>query len=113
MIEKDVEIKSVDSWQEEEILNLYRLAGWWNDYDDISEINSIIKNSFVFLVAYDKNIKKTVGMARLLSDGVSDAYVQDVYVIEDYRKSGLGKKLIKFLIECCKNKGIYLSLIHI
>jgi len=106
MENKDVEVMSVDSWDEKEIMDLYKSAGWWEEYDEISEIKTIIKNSCVFVVAYDKNLKKAVGMARLLSDGVSDAYIQDVYVIEDYRKIGLGTKLIIFLIKFCKKKGI-------
>ena len=45
-------------------------------------------------------------MGRVLSDGVSDAYIQDLVVLPEYRKKGIGKKLITDLIQYCKSKNI-------
>ena len=45
-------------------------------------------------------------MGRIISDGFSDAYIQDVVVLPKYQKKGIGGKLIKFLIEYCLSKGI-------
>lgn len=106
MNDVDVQIMSVKSWDEEEILYLYKSAGWWKESDNKSLINFLIKNSCIFVIAVDKKNKKTVGMGRLLSDGVSDAYIQDVFVLEDYRELGIGKKLIIFLLEYCRKHHI-------
>ena len=45
-------------------------------------------------------------MGRIISDGVSDAYLQDIVILPGYRGKGIGKKLIKFLLDHCLSKGI-------
>jgi ribosomal protein S18 acetylase RimI-like enzyme len=45
-------------------------------------------------------------MGRILSDGVSDAYIQDLVVLPEYRKKGVGKQLVKKLVEYCHSKNI-------
>lgn len=104
MKEKNIEIKIVDSWPADEIVELYKVGGWWRDSYDPSGIKHLIKGSFAFAVAVHKN--KAVGMGRLLSDGVSDAYIQDLVVLPEYRSKGLGKEIVKTLVEYCKSKGI-------
>ena len=71
-----------------------------------SEINSLISSSYVFAIVYDTKIKKAVGMGRVISDGRSDAYIQDTIIKPDYRNKGIGKKLVKKLIEYCLESGI-------
>lgn len=41
---------------------------------------------------------RTVGYARAVSDGVSDAYLADVYVHADHRGRGLGIALVALLV---------------
>jgi len=40
-----------------------------------------------------------VGFCRAVSDGVSLAYLADVYVVPDYQGRGLGKRLVQVMIE--------------
>ncbi len=40
-----------------------------------------------------------VGFARALSDGVALAYLADVYVLEGHRGRGLGRALLRAMIE--------------
>lgn len=101
-----IEVKFVKSWQEEEIINLYKAGGWWKENYDKSGIKYLIKGSFCFAVVIDKKTKKTIGMGRVLSDGVSDGYIQDLVVLPEYRRKGIGKKLITTLIQYCKSKNI-------
>jgi GNAT superfamily N-acetyltransferase len=102
----DVYIKIVKNWSSQDIVKLYKAGGWWKDYYDSSGIPSLIHGSFAFAVAVDKITNETIGMARVLSDSVSDAYIQDVVVLPGYRKAGVGKKLILKLIDFCKKRGI-------
>jgi len=102
----NIEIKIVDDWPEDEIVNLYKTGGWWKDHYDKSGIKHLIKGSFVFAIVIDKKTGKTIGMGRVLSDGVSDAYIQDLVVLPAYRKKGIGKKLVKKLTDYCKSKNI-------
>ena len=45
-------------------------------------------------------------MGRLISDGVSDAYIQDLIILDEYRGLGLGKKLVNYLVSYCKKNKI-------
>jgi len=106
MNNQEIEIKLVDSWQESEIINLYKAGGWWKDYYDSSRINDMITGSFAFAVAVIKKSDKAVGMGRVISDGVSDAYIQDLVVLPEFQDTGIGKKIVKKLLEHCLSKKI-------
>ena len=54
----------------------------------------------------DEKTGKTIGMGRVLSDGTSDAYIQDLVILPEYRNKGIGKKLVKKLTHYCKSKKI-------
>ena len=105
-IDKNIEIKIVDNWSENDIVDLYKAGGWWKETYNSSEINKLIKGSFVFVVVINNKLNKAIGMGRILSDGISDAYFQDLIILPEYRGKGLGKKLVKFLLKFCLSKGI-------
>jgi GNAT superfamily N-acetyltransferase len=106
MEKKQIEIRLVDSWPEDEIVELYKAAGWWKDSYDRAGIPQLIVGSFVFAVAVDKKTEKAIGMGRVLSDSVSDAYIQDLVILPAYRGENIGKKLVHALIDHCFSKGI-------
>ena len=106
MKENQIEIKFVDFWNEDEIVELYKAGGWWKDYYDPSGLKNLIKGSFAFAVAIDKSSGKAIGMGRLISDGVSDAYIQDLVVLPKYRDRGIGRQLVKVLLDHFLSKGI-------
>lgn len=107
MIDKNIEIKFVKNWSEDDIVKLYKAGGWWKEHYDKSALKSLIQGSFAFAVVIDNKNNKTIGMGRILSDGISDAYIQDLVILPEYRKKGIGKKLVKKLIRYCKLKKIY------
>lgn len=41
-----------------------------------------------------------VGFARAVSDGVALAYLADVYVLPEHQGRGLGKELVREMVEC-------------
>ena len=106
MAKNQTEIRLVSSWPEDEIILLYKAGGWWKDSYDKTEIPQLISGSFTFAVAIDQKTGKSIGMGRVLSDGISDAYIQDVVVLAPYRGQNLGKKIVQILIEFCVSKGI-------
>jgi ribosomal protein S18 acetylase RimI-like enzyme len=106
MNNQNIHIKIVDSWSENDIVNLYKAGGWWKDYYNPAGLKNMIKGSFAFAVAIEKKSNKAIGMGRVLSDGVSDAYIQDLVVLPEYRNSGIGKQLAKTLLDFCLSKKI-------
>ena len=96
----------VRSWQERQIVDLYRDAGWWKEEMDASKINDLIRGSFLFAVAIDISTGRSVGMGRVISDGIADGYIQDLVVLEDWRSWGVGKMILNRLLEECKFRKI-------
>jgi GNAT superfamily N-acetyltransferase len=50
-------------------------------------------------VMFARDGDRVVGMARLLSDGVCNAYLVDVWTASDYRRQGVGSAMIARLLE--------------
>ena len=106
MVNQNIDIKLVDSWAEKEIVALYKSAGWWKDSCDPSGIKKLIEGSFVFAVVVDSASGKAIGMGRILSDGVSDAYLQDLVILPQYRRKGIGRTLVEVLLDYCLSRRI-------
>ena len=112
MSEDNIEIRFVENWPEDDIVKLYKSGGWWKDSYDKSRLKDLIKGSFAFAVIIDKNTNQTIGMGRAISDGINDAYIQDLIILPEYRKKGIGRKLVGALVDYCHSKGIkWISLI--
>ena len=106
MQKNQTEIRLVNSWPEDEIVLLYKAGAWWKDIYDKAGIPQLIAGSFAFAVAIDQKTGKSIGMGRVLSDGISDAYIQDLVVLASYRGQNLGKKIVQILIDFCISMGI-------
>jgi GNAT superfamily N-acetyltransferase len=116
LINKDlpsgIEIRLVDTWPEQELVELYRTGGWWLEHYDPAGIPSLVKGSYAFAVAIEKRSGKAVGMGRAISDGVSDAYIQDVVVLKEWRGKGIGLGIVNTILNyCLGNKLHWIGLI--
>jgi aralkylamine N-acetyltransferase len=90
-----------------QIVDLYRAQGWWQTGDGESPqfIPKLIAGSHCFVVAV--NGEDIVGMGRAISDGVSDAYIQDLTVRSDCRKRGVGRRILQDLLERLHADGLH------
>ena len=88
-----------------EVLALYRAAGWFAQDDPAPQLDAMITNSFAVSAAFDP-AGRLLGMARALSDGVSDAYILDVVVRPEHRRQGIGRRLVSALAEHLATFGI-------
>lgn len=86
-------------------LALYRAAGWFGPSDPAPELDAMIANSFAVSAAFD-SAGRLAGMARALSDGVSDAYILDVVVDPARRSQGIGRTIVKHLADHLASCGI-------
>ena len=103
----DIELQIVKSTDPSDILSLYRHAGWWQTDENphyLEMVKQIVEQTYCFVIA--RNADGIVGMGRAISDGVSDAYIQDVTVHSDYRGQGIGKAIIGKLIEHLQQNGL-------
>ncbi len=95
---------SVDGAGQEDLAELYRLAGWIGREEDGGFLRKAVAGSTLFCAAFDGG--RIVGCGRAISDGVSDAYLQDIVVHPDWRKQGLGGKIVRFLIGRLRERGV-------
>ncbi|MBP2132891.1 ribosomal protein S18 acetylase RimI-like enzyme [Methanomicrobium sp. W14] len=102
----EIEVRFVKDWPEDEIVNLYREGKWWDESWKSDGISDLIKGSFIFAIAIDMKTKTAVGMGRIISDGVSDGYIQDLVIKKDFRSKGIGRKLLNSLVEEARSGGL-------
>jgi len=74
---------------------------WWKEEYDPKELPQLILGSFLFVVAVDMKTGRAIGMGRVISDGVSDGYIQDLVVLPEYRKTGIGSRIVSVLVKKC------------
>ena len=86
--------KNIDK---QSILNLYNDAGWIAYTKDPKTLFKGIENSYYVLSAWDKN--KLVGLMRVVSDGCTILYIQDILVLKEYKRQGIGTTLINETIK--------------
>jgi ribosomal protein S18 acetylase RimI-like enzyme len=60
-------------------------------------------------VAIARDGERVVGMARLLSDGVCNAYALDVWTKSAYRRQGVARRMMQLLIDAVPGQHIGLQ----
>ena len=102
----NVTYEAVKTAPVEDVVALYKSAGWWQESPEARKIiPGMILGSFCFMVVRTDE-GRTIGMGRVISDGCSDAYIQDVVVLKEYRGSGIGRELILRLTKVCEEQKI-------
>jgi len=78
------------------IIHGFLKNAYWSPGIAREVVQRAIDNSLCFGVYKDK---KQVGFARVVSDCTKFAYLADVFVLDDYRKQGLGKWLMDCILK--------------
>lgn len=86
----------------ESIKELLSKSYWGNDRS-IDVIEKSIVNSDCYGVYYEKEL---VGFARVVTDFATVYWLCDVIVDEDHRGKGIGKDLVKSIVESDEYKGL-------
>ena len=86
-----------------EAAELYVEAGWMDSIDP-DAVASMLKGTFAISAAFHNG--RLIGFMRALSDGVSDAYMLDLIVRKEYRKQGIGRKILEQLANFLKQRGV-------
>lgn len=100
-------IQEYKGYHEEEILSLYKSVGWTNYTDHPEMLKNAYANSLKILGAYqnkndqnenDEN-KKLLGIIRVVGDGHSVVFIQDLLVYPEYQRQGIGTALQKQILQ--------------
>ena len=97
----EIEYQMVDTAPVESIVELYKAGGWWlENQANRDRIQGMIRGSFCFMIARSEE-GRIIAMGRVISDGASDAYIQDVVVLPSHRRQGIGGEIIQRLTRHC------------
>ncbi|WP_431801440.1 GNAT family N-acetyltransferase [Microbacterium sp. bgisy203] len=72
---------------------------YWGRQRSRSDVDAQIAGAWRVVGAYCADTGALVGFARAVSDGVSFAYLADVFVREEHRGHDLGKRLISRMVD--------------
>ncbi|MBP3972606.1 GNAT family N-acetyltransferase [Bacillus sp. WL1] len=87
-----------------ELLALYESLGWNSLKLTVNELEQMCKQSWYAIYVFDDN--KLVGMGRVISDGVITGIICGVGVLPKYQSSGIGKEIVKQLIQHCEQNKV-------
>ena len=81
----------------DQILNLYANVGWTAYTKDPDLLERAITKSLKLWTLWDDD--QVIGLGRVVGDGESIIYIQDLLVLDNYQKMGLGTRLIQAILE--------------
>ena len=85
----------------EDVLHLYQAVGWTNYTNQPQMLEQALPHSLAVYLAFDG--EKIVGLIRLVGDGFSSVFVQDLIVLPSYQRQGIGSALMKEALEDYKD----------
>lgn len=70
------------------------------------QLQESFENSYAAVIAYAS--ERIIGIARVLSDGVCNAYIVDVWTLSAYRRRGIARTMMKILLAKLAGQHVYL-----
>jgi ribosomal protein S18 acetylase RimI-like enzyme len=97
----EITYQVVQKIERDSLLDLYNNAGWTAYTDRPEELENAIKNSLYVLIAMDRD--KLIGLIRIVGDGLTIVYIQDILVRKNYKRNNIGTKLMTQALERFKD----------
>ena len=88
-----IKITKESSVSIDDVLHLYQAVGWTNYTNQPQMLAQALSHSLATYLARDG--EKIVGLVRLVGDGFSSVFVQDLIVLPSYQRQGIGSNLMK------------------
>ena len=92
----------------DQVIELYDNAGLPRPTNDKERMEQMFENSNLIITAWDNEL--LVGVSRSITDWVWACYLSDLAVRGDYKKMGIGRKLISLTKEKVGNQSMVLLL---
>lgn len=78
-----------------DLIKLYEDAGWTNYTSHPEMLIPAYEHSLAVISAWDN--ERLIGTIRVVGDGYSIIYIQDLLVIKEYQRRGIGSTLLKMV----------------
>ena len=92
-----MEIREYKIFNEAEILRLYRSVGWTAYTDHLEVLQKGFEKSMLTLAAYEGD--QLLGIIRAVGDGHTIVFVQDILVLPEYQRKGIGTALLQAMLD--------------
>ncbi len=92
-----MQIRDYTDFRADEILPLYEAAGWVNYTRRSGRLAEAFRRSLCVLAAWEDG--RPVGILRAVGDGVTVVFIQDILVLPEYQRRGIGSALLRTLLE--------------
>lgn len=80
-----------------ELLDLYNSVGWSSYTQNPERMVPMVENSWLVWTAYDDGA--LVGLIRVVGDGLTIAYIQDLLIAPEYQLRGIASELLSRVVE--------------
>lgn len=92
----DITIAPLKRYDEGAVLALYAAVGWTNYTQRPEMLRRAFAGSLCTLCAYDGG--RIAGLVRAVGDGASVLCVQDLLVLPEYQRRGIGSRMLRELL---------------
>ena len=89
--------KTAEPLEKSKVLDLYKDAGWTAYTEKPEQLMRALSNSLRVISAWDMD--SLVGLIRVVGDGEIILYIQDILVLQAYKRHGIGTHLMKIAME--------------
>lgn len=96
IVKKNILISTDKRKLQIKVIHSFLTESYWQKGIPIELVRKVIKHSFCVGVYH---FGKQIGFARVVTDFVLNAYLADVFILEEHRGKGLSKLLLEFIFK--------------
>ena len=90
-------IQEYTDYVEKDVLHLYASVGWTAYTDHPDTLREGFSHSLLTLAAFEDD--RLVGLIRMVGDGVTVVLIQDLLILPEYQRKGIGTKLMRAALD--------------
>ena len=109
MILQGLEISTDSSRLDVDTIHGYLTASYWGQGRSRATVERSIRNSLCFGAYYSG---RQVGFGRVITDFAVFAYLADIFVVPEYEGRGIGKAIVRAMMEEPRLQGLQVMLLR-
>ncbi|MCK1995187.1 GNAT family N-acetyltransferase [Peribacillus muralis] len=87
--------------EQDDLRSLYEDAEWYAYTKDLNQLQQALLHSLHVVTAWDQG--QLIGLTRLVGDGLTIVYVQDILVLHAYHNQGIATIMMQYVLEKYKD----------
>jgi ribosomal protein S18 acetylase RimI-like enzyme len=91
------DVRETKQISNEKITELYKSVGWSKYIEDVDKMKRAFENSLLVLSAWKDD--ELLGLVRVIGDGETILYIQDLLVKPSAKRQGIASMLVKSVID--------------